>query len=76
MVTSPPKPLSKTDFRKAMEGNWKLSASRMIMSKADYDDIMALDQFECPGCGVLFSRDMGHPENGCDLGHIYNVMEL
>ena len=77
-MTGPTKPIGITDLKEAMKAmdSWKLTASKMIMNKADYDDIIAFSQFECPGCGVSFSRDVGHPENGCDLGDIYNIMEL
>lgn len=39
-----------------------------------------LPKIKCPECGHEFSLyyDAGgapHPENGCSLGHIYNVME-
>jgi len=39
-----------------------------------------LPKIKCPECGHEFSlyydKDgMPHPDNGCSLGHIYNVME-
>jgi hypothetical protein len=70
------KPLSKNDILKAFKliENQGLTASRMIMSKKEYDDIIALEQFECPACGVMCNRNMGHPEDGCDWGKIYNIM--
>jgi len=73
-----PKPLGITDLRKAMEvmNNWKLSASRILMNKKEYEDLLAFDTFECPECGATCGRITGHPDNGCGLGDIYNIMEL
>jgi len=71
------KPLTAIDLQKVkrLMDNWKLQPSRMIMNKKDYEDILAFDTFECPACGVSCNRAIGHPDNGCDLGKIYNIME-
>jgi hypothetical protein len=70
------RPFNKTDLQNLMKqvNSWKPTASRMIMSKKEYDDIISLEQFECPACGVMCNRNMGHPEDGCDWGKIYNIM--
>ena len=60
-----------------------------IRQRLDYQSIgrktFAVDQLpeeKCPECGyvfgVIYDHDTGiiHPDNGCSLGHIYNVMEV
>lgn len=41
-----------------------------------------LPEVKCPECGyrfgLIYDHDSGeiHPNNGCPLGHVYNVMEV
>jgi hypothetical protein len=63
------------------EGKTKLAAAmaaplrrRMSMNSVARQAFSVEPLIKCSGCGCEFSEL--HPDNGCLLGHVHNIMEI